>query len=266
MKQTILFRIAMAAVCLAVSTVPVMAQEVIYNAIPDPLPTNVVSLGYQATSTSEFGDHIQFAPGPRSLLNVTVTLSNWAKFSDHPTYGAAGFSVPMTFNLYAVDNSGANPAVGGLIGSQTTDQMIAWRPEATVACGTGFGSGGADCFNGLAQNVVFDFTGTIVPEEVIYGLAFNTQSYGETPIGVPGPYNSLNFGLNTGGPSIGVNEDNDALFWDSTYLGRTAGFSRDTDWAPYTGAVAFTAVPEPASFLVFAAGLGMLAASRRRLR
>ena len=51
---------------------------VIYSNLEDPLPGNLPSLGYQATSTAEFGDHIQFAAGPRKLDSVTITMSNWA--------------------------------------------------------------------------------------------------------------------------------------------------------------------------------------------
>jgi hypothetical protein len=43
--------------------------------------------------------------------------------------------------------------------------------------------------------VAFDFTGTTVPNSLIYGLAFNTETWGANPIGTSGPYNSLNFGL-----------------------------------------------------------------------
>jgi len=75
---------ALAAIAgLALSLVPSVAMaDVIYNSIPAPLPGNLPSLGYQATQTTEFGDRIQFAGTARHLTTVTVTLSDWAKYSD----------------------------------------------------------------------------------------------------------------------------------------------------------------------------------------
>ncbi len=53
---------------------------VIYDSTPQPLPPNVVSQGFQATSTDEFGDYIAFVPGPdRELSSVTVTMSAWGE-------------------------------------------------------------------------------------------------------------------------------------------------------------------------------------------
>jgi len=44
----------------------------IYDGIPTSYPGNFVSLGFQATSTDEFGDHIQFAGTERKLGSVVV--------------------------------------------------------------------------------------------------------------------------------------------------------------------------------------------------
>src|SRR5581483_1870759 len=55
----------------------------VYNAIPSPLPPNVASLGFEATSTSQFGDYIHLAGTNRLLKTVTVTFSDWALYSDY---------------------------------------------------------------------------------------------------------------------------------------------------------------------------------------
>lgn len=41
-----------------------------------------MSLGFQATSTDEFGDHIQFAGTERKLGGVVVAMSSWACGND----------------------------------------------------------------------------------------------------------------------------------------------------------------------------------------
>ena len=106
--------------------------SVIYNSIPAPLPGNVPSLGYQATQTSEFGDLISFAAGPRSLTDVTLVMSDWATESTYEAVGtSAGFNVPLTLNLYDV---GPGNSVGSVISSQTINAFVPWRPEADPIC------------------------------------------------------------------------------------------------------------------------------------
>ena len=118
-----------------------------------------------------------------------------------------------------------------------------------------------------AFTVTFDFTGTAVPNQIIYGLAFNTQTWGYNPIGAPGPYVSLNFGLSSTAPSVGSNPFPDTAYWKHTQTagnyadGDTGGvgiFRRDTNWTPFSGAVsldttqdAVTEVPALSPFGLF---------------
>ena len=48
----------------------------VYDAIPSPLPPNMASLGFEATQTSEFGDHVNLTGTDRVLNTVTVTMSD----------------------------------------------------------------------------------------------------------------------------------------------------------------------------------------------
>ncbi len=258
----------------------------LYDSIPGPLPPNVVSLGYQATQTSEFGDLIEFAGTLQVLKHVTLVMSDWALASDYPTFpGSTGptWSHPLTLNLYNVDNSGANPVPGTLIATRTQMVAIPWRPPADPTCpgGTGWRASDGNCYSGLAFTVTFDFTGTSVPSQVIYGLAFNTQTWGYSPIGTPGPYVSLNFGLSDQPPTVGSNPFPDTAYWNTQtggyYADGGAGgvriFRRDTNWTPYSGAISFesqavTEVPtlSPLALSVLAATLALFAIMMLRAR
>jgi hypothetical protein len=264
---------------------PAMA-DVLYSTMPSPVPVNVPSLGYEATSTAEFGQGIALAGGgAASLSSVDVLMSDWALESTYETVGTStGFYVPLTLNLY---NVGPGDSVGSLIDTDTIDAFIQWRPEADpIACGSAFLGSDGQCYNGLAQVVTFDLSNVDVPNQFIYGLAFNTTDYGSNPTGVPGPYESLNFGLMGDGvdpvtPSTGSDLVANSAYWNTSqasfYLDGGAGgvgiFRLDAnDWEGYDPAVTFngsvSAVPEPHDVGLFA-GLMVLCFSffvRRRNR
>ncbi len=274
------------AVLLAGCSPLAVAASVIYDSIPAPLPPNVPSLGYQATATSEFGDLIQFDGTSRTLNRVTVTMSDWALASDYPAFpGSSGptWNHPLTLNLYNVDNSGPNPAPGTLIATRTQIFAIPWRPPADPTCpgGTAWRASDGNCYSGLAFTVAFDFPGTPVPNQIIYGLAFNTQTWGYAPIGAPGPYVSLNFGLAQQPPSVGINPFPDTSYWNTQTAGNYADggaggvgtFRRDTNWTPFSGAVTFEAqalaeVPalSPFGLWVLAASFALMALATLRRR
>ena len=94
-----------------------------------------------------------------------------------------------------------------------------------------------------------------MPDQIIYGVAYNTNTWGYAPIGQPGPYESLNYGLATvAAITAGSNPFPDTAYWNtmqaSFYADGGAGgvgtFRRDTDWTPYIGAISFTAPNPPA--------------------
>jgi hypothetical protein len=243
------------------------APSVVYDAIPSPLPPNMASLGFQATQTSQFGDLVQLAGTDRVLETVTVTMSDWALYADYATDSrysgnSVTWSHPITVSIYS-DHLGPNGVPDTLLATTTESIAIPWRPaEDPVNCPTKSAPGYAykyqatpgppdtNCYNGFAFNATFDLSSLSVtlPNSVIVGVALNTQSYGTTPIGVNGPYNSLNVGLE-GAVAIGTDVDPDAVFWNTAtagwYTDGGAGgvgiFRQDTAWTPYALPVQITA-------------------------
>ena len=261
-----------AALYSALLALPAMGS-VIYNSIPGGPPPNVPSLGYEATSTTEFGDLINFAGTDRTLHSVTVLMSDWALAADYSALNPnTPWQHPLTFNLYTVDNTGVVPQPGSLFATRTDTFEIPWRPEASAGCGTAWRADDGNCYNGFAFTVTFDFTGVTVPDQIIYGLSYNTADYGVAPIGTRGPYNSLNFGFAEVAPSVGSRPFPDTAYWNTSHagfytdggLGGVGTFRQDTNWTPYSGAVSFDTVPEPATCLLFGMGLLGLGLVRRR--
>ncbi|HXH38784.1 MAG TPA: DUF11 domain-containing protein [Thermoanaerobaculia bacterium] len=246
---------------IACSGVAMAAPVIIYSSIPAPLPPNVPSEPFQAGHAAEFGDLVQFAGTIRGLTHVTFLMSDHAQATDFPSFpGASGpsWNYPLTLNLYNVDNSGGNPPQPGtLIATRTQTFAIPWRPAPDPTCSdpTRWRASDGNCYTGVAFLVTFDFTGTTVPNQIIYGLAFNTQTFGANPVGSPGPYDSLNAGLAQVPPTIGSNPFPDNAFLNSPDnsgyndggAGGTGTFRRDpstmptpsTTWAPFSGAISF---------------------------
>lgn len=253
----------------------------IYDSIPSPYPGGFPSIGFQARSTDEFGDHIQFAGTERGLGSVVVSMTNWACGNDFTLVGGvwvpkptsstapcttdattgAGFDHPVTLNLYAVDRSSGVPQPGALLASKTQTFFMLFRPSADPAnCSAApyngtqwYSAADGKCYNGYAFNIEFDFTAQNVtlPDELIFGVAYDTYTHGATPTNVNGPYSSLNVSLTTDAPTIGVDAERDAIFQDSTWTGAYCAsnqspldiFRRDGNCWLYTPVVRFNLQP-----------------------
>lgn len=254
------------------------SAEVIYNSTPSTLNPNYTSQPFQAQQISEFGDRVSFAGSARQLSSASITLSCWARYQDYNVggqyYGTGafagdGFTHSLTLNIY---ESGSGSLPGAIIASVTQDKFIQYRPTVWASA------------NGIAQNVTFDLSGLgiTVPESIVWGLAFNTQSYGAQPIGTAGPYNLLNVCYNqssawtppNGGVTVG-STDTSTLFKNSASLsfynnpiGGAGTFRMDTTGTSLNGTplgapmASFSAVPAPGALALL--GVAGLAGGRRR--
>jgi len=194
----------------AVSAAPVTP---IYNNIPSPLPGNLPSWGFEATGTQEFGDRVGFTTTARRLVSVTQTMSSWACQLGHwysgdcVTTPGATFTHSVTMNLY---NVAAGNAPGTVIGTKTQTFVMPYRPSTDpINCTGGRWFDGSTCFNGKAFTITFDFSAQNLnlPNQVIFGVAYNTTHYGYSPMGETTacfmappttggcPYDSLNVAL-----------------------------------------------------------------------
>lgn len=255
------------------ASVPLCA-DVIYDSSPSATAQDIPAFSYVGTSSTQFGDQIQFAGTPRDLTTVTAFLSNQAfeTLIGETPGTTAGFDATITENLY---NVGAGGAVGSLIASRTVTDFLPWRAEPSPNCtGQFFGDYqvGGVCYAGQTTPVAFDFTGVTVPDSIIYGLALDTSKGGALA--------ALSFGLTTSPPSVGSNPAPGSLYLDSTdpsiyhNSGTTGVFRLDpSGWSPYSGAVKFEAVqgsiqptvPEPSTFVMLGIALLALAFGKRRL-
>jgi len=227
--------------------------EAQFDSTTAPLPLNVASLGYHATATSEFGDLVHLSGNTHFIASLTVTMSSWAIRSDYPGGGPFGFSHPITLTLYAVDRSQGEPRPGAALTAVTTSFLIPWRPEPESAASLSpfrpWRAADGLLYNGLAFNLTFDLgaLAASLPDEVIFGVAFNTQHQGAAPLGAPGPYDALHLAVSSAPPVGAADFGPGLVYWKTAdgqlYADGGAGgvntFRPDTGWTHYMPAVRF---------------------------
>jgi len=226
------------------------AQTTVYDATSNPLPPSIASLGYQSNGAAEFGDYVHLAGTDRFLKTVTVTMTDFALFADYSTDArysgnSSTWPHPVTINVYNVVPGAPLNQAGSLLATKTITANIPWRPVADPTCAdpTRWRSPvDNQCYAGIAFNVTFDLSiqNVALPNDIVIGLAFNTETYGANPIGVTGPYIGLNIGVQ-GSATVGTDDDTDRVFWNTTVAGNYADggtggvaiFREDTNWTPF---------------------------------
>lgn len=178
------------------ATVKVLAEAPAFDSVPAAFPPNMPSYGFEANSIASLGDKVTLAAGlPRVLRGVTVAMSSWACESGDWTGTCtsapnATFQHPVTIRL--------RDAGGTLLATKTQTFTMPYRPSADASCANPkqWKASNGNCYNGFAFKLDFDLSDLDVtlPDTVIYEVAYNTQHYGAAPMGVTGPYDSLNVG------------------------------------------------------------------------
>jgi hypothetical protein len=195
---------------------------------------HVPSLGFEATSTSEFGGAVEFAGSSLNRTKVVVVLNSWACQKGAWNSGTcmtekdAKFEWPITLHIYEV---GPEDSVGAQIAKLTNTFKIPYQPSTSPNCpGPEYGwyyKAQDRCVNGKLHKVKFGLKGVHLPSQAIITVSYNTSDYGEEPQGTQPcssesggcPYDSLNVGL-IRGATVG----SDPLPEDA-YLSSTSGES-----------------------------------------
>ncbi len=225
----------------ALAAAPGASANVVYNNIPKPLPGNVVSQAFEATSTSEFGGQVSFASTQRNSPRLSVVMSSWgcqsggASTGDCSTTPGAKFTEPIRFNVYRV---GAGGEPGRLVGAVTHTYNLPYRPSANYTkCSGGrwFSSRDSSCNNGKATRITAGLGSLDLPDQAIISVEYNTTHYGYEPIGESAPcfgtsggcpYDSLNVGVGDGDtstpegePTVGTQPQPDDAYLNSSWTG-----------------------------------------------
>lgn len=203
---------------------PNPTTETVYkNALPN-LIDNVPSLGYAATGTSEFGSLLGLAGTARHSKAATITMSVWS--CQHGNWNAGcvttpgtKFSVPITLTLYNAVGPDDEPGV--VLDQETVNAQLHYRPSANPTCDdpTQFENANGHCQNGQPENVTFPLHGVALPNQVIVGIAYDTQVAGYSPTGTTGPADSLNVALR-GPATVGTTpHEAEGVYWATAWYG-----------------------------------------------
>ena len=189
-----------------------------------------------------------------------------------------GFYWPLTLNLYALSTStlsdvttpGTYPAAGTPITSVTQTVLIPWQPTPSTSSKclkidqSDFSSylqawkSPSGCEFGAPADITFNLPagGVKVSDGLVWGVAFDTESWGSNPVGYDGPFDSLNIAV-TKSVRVGKDANPGGAFLDSTEAAEygscfsgtslisgcpTGTFRNDPNgWAGYVPAAQFTA-------------------------
>jgi hypothetical protein len=181
----------------------------VYNAIPGKLPGSVPSEPFEANSDTSFGDEVLLGGPNRNLKSGTVTLVSWGCQRGHwyngdcSTDPGATFPVPLTFTVYD-DNDGT---AGSVLATTTQTVNVPYRPTADYSKCTGgrwYSTKDQACYNGYAKNFTLSFpAGTLLPDDVIWAVSYNTTTAGPNPIG-PAQCNSDSGGCGYDSLNVGA--------------------------------------------------------------
>ncbi|MDB4566484.1 MBG domain-containing protein [Akkermansiaceae bacterium] len=208
------------------------AQEIYRRAPLIPQPSHP-SYGLDGKSDLALGDVFNLGGNNRRLESVEAILVNWARASSFPGLAEAnpeGYLHPLTLTVYRVIRDDLF-----LLAEITEEFLIPWRPET-------LDDGGEYPYGGLAYRARFDFLEEVnVDGKLAILISYNTSNGGREPLGVPGPYDSLNVALSDWAVEVGSDDDPTRMVRDLGNLVQSAAFGR---LAPMFVVRAFPAEPD----------------------
>ena len=174
-------------------------SEVIFQRIPEIDQPSYPSYGLNGKVDIGLGDLIDLETDNQRLESVDVVMVNfaqaasWAQLAEE---NSEGYFHPLTLTIYRVLGDDLF-----LVTQKTQDFLIPWRP-ATLD------DGGEYPYGGRAFRARFNFT----EEKFLAGnlalvISYNTNQGGPAPLGVAGPYDTLNVALNNNTPLVGSDEN-----------------------------------------------------------
>lgn len=192
------------------------ATVTIFDNIPEPGQTNYntsyFSHGFQAQGTTELGNLVNFSGTARKLNTIKVNMVTYAQSNSWTAWAAtnssassSGYNHELILRVYSLTSSNTVQ----LLTYQTNNVLVPWAQPSGINSFTGLPN------TGQAFTVSYDFSAAniLLPNSAIISIGFNTQSYGDSPIGSAGPYDALNFGvMYSSNTIVGSDTDPNSVF------------------------------------------------------
>ncbi|MDB4537641.1 MBG domain-containing protein [Akkermansiaceae bacterium] len=218
-----------------VTIAPRVQSEVVFQTIPVVAEPSYSNFGLESLPGDKvFGEEINLGGTERFLESVDVTMVNVARASNWLALAAenpAGYLHPVSIIIYRVDGVGLT-----LLAQKTQQALVPWNPD-TLDDGSDYPYGG------IGFNVRIDFNERVLlSERLVVMAAYNTQSSGFEPIGLPGPYNDLKVALEDYTPLVGSDVDETRMIRFTTGVVRSRAFG---ERRPIFTVRAFSAEPAP---------------------
>ncbi|MDB4638441.1 DUF5011 domain-containing protein [bacterium] len=174
-------------------------SEILFQRIPEIDQPSYPSYGLNGKPDIGLGDLVDLETDNQRLESVDVAMVNFAQAATWPQLAeenSEGYLYPLTLTIYRVLGDDLF-----LVTEKTQDVLIPWRP-ATLD------DGGEYPYGGRAFRARFNFT----EEKFLAGnlalvISYNTSEGGPAPLGVAGPYDSLNVALNDDTPLVGSDDN-----------------------------------------------------------
>ncbi|MDB4447312.1 DUF5011 domain-containing protein [Akkermansiaceae bacterium] len=174
-------------------------SAILFQRIPEIDQPSYPSYGLNKKVDIGLGDLVDLQIDNQRLESVDVAMVTFAQAASWPQLAEEnpkGYFHPLTLTIYRTLGDDLF-----LVTEKTQDVFIPWRP-ATLD------DGGEYPYGGKAFRARFNFT----EEKFLAGnlalvISYNTSQGGPAPLGVAGPYDSLNIALNADIPQVGSDEN-----------------------------------------------------------